>query len=142
MTIKESQSVITWDFDVMKSDVQFTVFRHKRPREAVSNNSLSSFGSDVSLNQSGVIAGVDAVVVEKPRHCFDGESIQVRVRIVDVIHPLLPLPADLASGQAMPTWHVRWNSVISFLMLKNEACIRYDCHSSTVLWRSSSKSDC
>ena len=61
----------------MKSDVQFTVFRHKRPREAVSSNSLSSFGSDASLNQSGVIAGVDAVVVEKPRHCVDGESIQV-----------------------------------------------------------------
>ena len=77
MTIKESQAVITWDFDVMKSDVQFTVFRHKRPREAVSSNSLSSFGSDASLNQSGVIAGVDAVVVEKPRHCVDGESIQV-----------------------------------------------------------------
>ena len=77
MTIKESQSVITWDFDVMKGDVQYTVFRHKRPREAVSSTSLSSFGSDVSLNQSGVIAGVDAVVVEKPRHCFDGESIQV-----------------------------------------------------------------
>ncbi|KAK2564305.1 SEC14-like protein 5 [Acropora cervicornis] len=76
VTIKESQSVITWDFDVMKSDVQFTVFRHKRPREAVSSNSLSSFGSDASLNQSGVIAGVDAVVVEKPRHCVDGESIQ------------------------------------------------------------------
>jgi len=77
VTIKESQSVITWDFDVMKGDVQYTVFRHKRPREAVSSTSLSSFGSDVSLNQSGVIAGVDAVVVEKPRHCFDGESIQV-----------------------------------------------------------------
>ena len=61
----------------MKGDVQFTVFRHKRPREAVSTTSLSSFGSDASLNQSGVIAGVDAVVVEKPRHCYDGESIQV-----------------------------------------------------------------
>lgn len=60
----------------MKGDVQFTVFRHKRPREAVSTTSLSSFGSDASLNQSGVIAGVDAVVVEKPRHCYDGESIQ------------------------------------------------------------------
>ena len=77
MTIKESQSVITWDFDVMKGDVQFTVFRHKRPREAISSSSLSSFGSDASINQSGVIAGVDAVVVEKPRHCVDGESIQV-----------------------------------------------------------------
>lgn len=76
VTIKESQSVITWDFDVMKGDVQFTVFRHKRPREAISSNSLSSFGSDASINQSGVIAGVDAMVVEKPRHCVDGESIQ------------------------------------------------------------------
>lgn len=69
--------MITWDFDVMKGDVQFTVFRHKRPREAISSNSLSSFGSDASINQSGVIAGVDAMVVEKPRHCVDGESIQV-----------------------------------------------------------------
>ena len=77
MTIKESQSVITWDFDVMKGDVQFTVFRHKRPREAISSTSLSSIGSNASVNQSGVVAGVDAVVVEKPRHCCDGESIQV-----------------------------------------------------------------
>lgn len=84
VTIKESQSVITWDFDVMKGDVQFTVFRHKRPREAVSSTSLSSFGSDVSLNQSGVIAGVDAVVVEKPRHCFDGESIQVYADVYSI----------------------------------------------------------
>lgn len=74
MTISESESVITWDFDVMKADVIFTVFRHKRPREAMSTSSL---GSSASLNQSGVIAGVDAAVVDKPRHCFDGESIQV-----------------------------------------------------------------
>lgn len=62
----------------MKGDVTFTVFRHKRPREAMSTTSVNSLGSNASLNQSGVVAGVDAVVVEKPRHCLDGESVQVR----------------------------------------------------------------
>ena len=94
--------MITWDFDVMKGDVQFTVFRHKRPREAISSNSLSSFGSDASINQSGVIAGVDAMVVEKPRHCVDGESIQVcfdkglpwRYCILSLCHSSLRLQVD------------------------------------------------
>jgi hypothetical protein len=62
----------------MKGDITFTVFRHKRPREAMSSSSINSFGSNASINQSGVVAGVDAVVVEKPRHCLDGESVQVQ----------------------------------------------------------------
>lgn len=74
--------MITWDFDVIKGDVIFTVFRHKRPKEACSG-SLTSLGESPSC---GVIANVDAVVVEKPKTCHDGDSIQVRVRVrfVDV----------------------------------------------------------
>ena len=65
--------MITWDFDVIKGDVMFTVFRHKRPKEACSG-SLTSLGESPSC---GVIANVDAVVVEKPRTCHDGDSVQV-----------------------------------------------------------------
>lgn len=73
ITVKEPESVITWDFDVIQSDVLFTVFRHKRPKEACSG-SLTSLGETPSC---GVIANVDAVVVERPKICHDGDSIQV-----------------------------------------------------------------
>lgn len=79
VTINEAESVITWDFDVIRGDLTFTVFKHKRPKEA-SSGSLTSIGSNssaLSASGAGIIAGVDAVVVEKPRHCQDGESIQV-----------------------------------------------------------------
>lgn len=78
VTVKEHESVITWDFDVIKGDVAFTVFRHKRPKEACSG-SLTSLGE---IPSCGVIANVDAVVVEKPRTCHDGESVQVRKEIL------------------------------------------------------------
>lgn len=69
--------MITWDFDVIKGDVIFTVFRHKRPKEACSG-SLTSLGESPSC---GVIANVDAVVVEKPKTCHDGDSVQVRAGV-------------------------------------------------------------
>ncbi|CAB4017853.1 SEC14 1 [Paramuricea clavata] len=72
VTVKEHESVITWDFDIIKGDVIFTVFRHKRPKEACSG-SLTSLGESPSC---GVIANVDAVVVEKPKTCHDGDSVQ------------------------------------------------------------------
>lgn len=72
VTVKEHESVITWDFDIIKGDVVFTVFRHKRPKEACSG-SLTNLGESPSC---GVVANVDAVVVEKPRNCYDGESVQ------------------------------------------------------------------
>lgn len=82
--------MITWDFDVIKGDVIFTVFRHKRPKEACSG-SLTSLGESPSC---GVIANVDAVVVEKPKTCHDGDSVQVGVcdRRVRVSHQILLSP--------------------------------------------------
>ncbi|KAK3724995.1 hypothetical protein QZH41_017469, partial [Actinostola sp. cb2023] len=107
ISITESESVITWDFDVMKGDVTFTVFRHKRPREAMSSTSVNSLGSNASLNQSGVIAGVDAVVVEKPRLCIDGESVQgTHVSSIPGVYVLQwKFKTGLPSGQA----HARHN---------------------------------
>ena len=49
------------------------MFRHKRPKEACSG-SLTSLGDSPSC---GVVANVDAVVVEKPKTCHDGDSVQV-----------------------------------------------------------------
>jgi hypothetical protein len=69
--------VITWDFDIIKGDVMFTVFRHKRPKEACSG-SLTSLGDSPSC---GVVANVDAVVVEKPKTCHDGDSVQVGLQV-------------------------------------------------------------
>ncbi|EDO48390.1 predicted protein [Nematostella vectensis] len=107
VSMSQSESVITWDFDVMKADVTFTVFRHKRPREAMSSNSLGSFGSNTSLNSAGVIAGVDASVVEKPRHCRDGESVQgTHVCSIPGVYVLQwKFKSGLPSGQA----HARHN---------------------------------
>ena len=55
----------------------FTVFRHKRPKEACSG-SLTSLGDSPSC---GVVANVDAVVVEKPKTCHDGDSVQVGLQV-------------------------------------------------------------
>ena len=79
ITVSEAESVITWDFDVIDGDVVFTVLRHKRPREASSGSVTSSgcLGETMSSRLSGVRPGIDAVVVERPIVCTQGESVQV-----------------------------------------------------------------
>ena len=72
--------MITWDFDIIKGDVIFTVFRHKRPKEACSG-SLTNLGDGPSC---GVVANVDAVVVERPKTCHDGDSVQVGGVLSDI----------------------------------------------------------
>jgi len=78
ITVSEAESVITWDFDVIDGDVVFTVLRHKRPREASSGSVTSSgcLGETMSSRLSGVRPGIDAVVVERPIVCTQGESVQ------------------------------------------------------------------
>ncbi|XP_046855313.1 SEC14-like protein 1 [Xenia sp. Carnegie-2017] len=98
ITVKEPESVITWDFDVIQSDVLFTVFRHKRPKEACSG-SLTSLGETPSC---GVIANVDAVVVERPKICHDGDSIQgthvcTQAGVYVLQWKSIPLSASLSS---------------------------------------------
>lgn len=84
VTVSEAESVITWDFDIIDGDIVFTVLRHKRPREASSGNFASNgcLGESMSSRLSGVRPGIDAVVVERPIVCSQGESVQVSFMIV------------------------------------------------------------
>ena len=94
ITVSEAESVITWDFDVIDGDVVFTVLRHKRPREASSGSVTSSgcLGESMSSRLSGVRPGIDAVVVERPIVCTQGESVQVCYLMIYV---LIGLMSDL-----------------------------------------------
>ena len=77
ITVSEAESVITWDFDIIDGDVTFTVLRHKRPREANNGTVTGCLGESMTSRLSGVRPGIDAVVVERPIVCTQGESVQV-----------------------------------------------------------------
>lgn len=73
-------SVITWDFDVMKHDLVFTVFRSKEIlpcKLSVAGNSAIS-ADPIQYTSIGKCwkEGVDYFRVEAPIVCHDGESIQ------------------------------------------------------------------
>merc|ERR1719431_1659418 len=74
ITVTEAEAVITWDFDVIEGDCVFEVLRHKRPREASSQN-ITCLGEAANQRQA-VRPGIDAVVVEKPASCYQGDSVQ------------------------------------------------------------------
>jgi len=74
ITVTEAEAVITWDFDVIEGDCVFQVMRHKRPREASSQN-ITCLGEAVTQRQA-IRPGIDAQVVEKPDSCFQGDSVQ------------------------------------------------------------------
>ncbi|KAJ8386169.1 hypothetical protein AAFF_G00175930 [Aldrovandia affinis] len=76
--IPESNSVITWDFDVLKGDLLFNIFCSKRaPRAADKNASASASGiHNVQFIDKCWTLGVDYSMVESPLMCREGESIQ------------------------------------------------------------------
>jgi len=81
-------SVITWDFDVMKHDVMFSVFRTKetsteKRTPPPTPTTLGTFNLHTNSDQEhytvlerGWKEGVDYFRVEAPIVCHDGESIQ------------------------------------------------------------------
>ena len=84
-------SVITWDFDVMKHDVMFCVFRTKdafkldgKPPPTPNLNNIGSFNLSTQTAEPehfsnigrGWKEGEDYFRVEVPIVCHDGESIQ------------------------------------------------------------------
>ncbi|XP_069684497.1 SEC14-like protein 1 isoform X1 [Periplaneta americana] len=79
-------SVITWDFDVMRQDVMFTVFRTRIPVPAQSPtgalqtiqqmNPLAPDPEHRSAIEKGWKEGQDYFRMETPIICHDGESIQ------------------------------------------------------------------
>lgn len=82
MEILEGESVITWDFDILKGDVVFSLFHSKRAPEPshkeATSPSPSAAGDNVQLIDKTWVLGVDYSRVESPLVCREGESIQVR----------------------------------------------------------------
>ncbi|XP_075687711.1 SEC14-like protein 5 [Rhinoderma darwinii] len=80
--ILEVESVITWDFDVLRGDVVFSLFHSKRAPEirqkdpASVTTSTTTSSNNVQLIDKNWVLGVDYRRVEAPLVCRDGESIQ------------------------------------------------------------------
>lgn len=76
LEILEGESVITWDFDILRGDVVFSLYHTKQalkpgPREPGARASGQ-------LMDKGWVLGTDYSRVEAPLVCREGESIQVR----------------------------------------------------------------
>ncbi|KAM5151788.1 SEC14-like protein 5 [Mantella aurantiaca] len=80
--IPEVESVITWDFDVLRGDVVFSLFHSKRApltHQKDSSSAVTSTASscnNVQLIDKNWVLGVDYSWVEAPLVCREGESIQ------------------------------------------------------------------
>ena len=74
-------SVITWDFDILKGDVTFTVLRccnplKTSPHEHHVSGAVGGIGSTQYTDKHWTV-GIDVSLVEPPVVCRDGDSIQV-----------------------------------------------------------------
>ncbi|KAM9305205.1 SEC14-like protein 5 [Gastrophryne carolinensis] len=79
--IPEVDSVITWDFDVLRGDVVFSLFHSKRApvthqKDSSMVTSATSSSNNVQLIDKNWVLGVDYSWVEAPLVCREGESIQ------------------------------------------------------------------
>nr|XP_057906003.1 SEC14-like protein 1 isoform X2 [Doryrhamphus excisus] len=77
--IKEESSVITWDFDVTKGDVLFSIYHSKRatgpPQKEAAGHGLASSGTSQLLDRSSVL-DQDYSLVEGALTCSEGASVQ------------------------------------------------------------------
>lgn len=74
-------SVITWDFDILKGDVTFTLMRCRhtfsaQPHEHHMTGASNGVGSVQYIDKHWTV-GIDVSIVEPPLVCRDGDSIQV-----------------------------------------------------------------
>lgn len=79
--VPQKNSVITWDFDVLKGDVTFTIYRSREhmstPRhEHHVPGAVGGIGSQQYISKR-MSVGVDLVTCCQPCICRDGDSIQV-----------------------------------------------------------------
>uniref|UniRef100_A0A8D0GJ09 SEC14 like lipid binding 5 n=1 Tax=Sphenodon punctatus TaxID=8508 RepID=A0A8D0GJ09_SPHPU len=78
--ILEGESVVTWDFDILRGDVVFSLFHSKRAPEANRKEAMlpnsSAAGDNVQLIGKNWVLGLDYSHVESPLVCREGESIQ------------------------------------------------------------------
>uniref|UniRef100_A0A8C9PG03 SEC14 like lipid binding 5 n=1 Tax=Spermophilus dauricus TaxID=99837 RepID=A0A8C9PG03_SPEDA len=90
LDILEGESVITWDFDILRGDVVFSLYHTKQalrlgPREPGARASGQ-------LVDKGWVLGTDYSRVEAPLVCREGESIQVGTPVGHLLlHPGRPL---------------------------------------------------
>ncbi|KAI5933206.1 SEC14-like protein 5 [Manis javanica] len=72
--IPEGESVITWDFDILRGDVVFSLYHTKQvPKPGLQEPGARAGGP---LMDKGWVLGVDYSRVEAPLICREGESIQ------------------------------------------------------------------
>ncbi|XP_043945405.1 SEC14-like protein 5 isoform X2 [Protopterus annectens] len=79
--ILEGASVITWDFDVLKGDLIFSIFHSKRAPETTRKDpsgppGAQPGGNNVQLIDKSWALGVDYSMVQSALVCREGESIQ------------------------------------------------------------------
>ncbi|XP_077130375.1 SEC14-like protein 5 [Ranitomeya variabilis] len=79
--ILEVESVITWDFDVLRGDVVFSLFHSKRvpevrQKDPASVTATTASSNNVQLIDKSWVLGLDYRRVEAPLVCREGESIQ------------------------------------------------------------------
>lgn len=79
--VPQRGSVITWDFDILKGDVTFTVLRCKRSISAdpVHQHHVSAATGGIGSVQyidKNMQVGPDLSIVERPLICRDGDSVQ------------------------------------------------------------------
>ena len=83
MQVAQKGCVITWDFDILKGDVTFTLMRCRRHtsialpvHEHHVSGAVGGIGSVQYVDRHWTV-GVDISIVELPLVCHDGDSIQV-----------------------------------------------------------------
>lgn len=88
--ITEASSVITWDFDVSKGDVIFNIYHSKRAPQLPKKDSLGAHGItslgavNAQLIDRSWVLGQDYSMVEKAFTCREGESVQVREKMLEI----------------------------------------------------------
>lgn len=75
--ILEAESVITWDFDILRGDVVFSLYYAKQAPKLGPQEPAARAGGQ--LVDRGGAPGADYSRVEAPLLCREGESIQVRI---------------------------------------------------------------
>lgn len=79
--VPQKSSVITWDFDILKGSVTFTIYRSREQLAALRHEhhvpgAVGGIGSQQYISKR-MSVGVDLVVCCQPCICRDGDSIQV-----------------------------------------------------------------
>ncbi|XP_028674882.1 SEC14-like protein 1 [Erpetoichthys calabaricus] len=81
IVISDASSVITWDFDVCKGDIVFSIFHSKKEpqpkKDSLSAHGITSpTGNNTQLIDRSWLEGLDYSLVASPLICKEGESVQ------------------------------------------------------------------